>query len=194
MLALGLAGPRGRLLLAAIFLLGAAWIVATRPAEGAVTGGAIPSPRAGFAAPEIDLELLDGSRVRLSDLRGQVVVLNLWASWCPPCRAEMPALQALHEQRSADGVVVLAVNSTVQDTEQAARDFAREYGLTFPIGLDRDGQATRLYQVRALPSTFFIDRQGIIRRVVVGGPLDASVLETTVLELLGELDLLGEGG
>ena len=179
-------GARGRLLMAAVFVLGSAWILATRPAEGAVTGGAIPSPRAGFAAPEVELERLDGGRVRLSDLRGQVVVLNVWASWCPPCRAEMPALQALHEQRAGDGVVVLAINSTVQDSEQAARDFAVEVGLTFPIGLDRDGQATRLYQVRALPSTFFIDRQGIIRRVVVGGPLDASVLETTVLDLLGE--------
>ena len=181
-----LAGARGRLLMAAVFVLGTAWILATRPAEGAATGGAIPSPRAGFAAPEVELESLDGGRVRLSDLRGQVVVLNVWASWCPPCRAEMPALQALHEQRAGDGVVVLAINSTVQDSEQAARDFAVEVGLTFPIGLDRDGQATRLYQVRALPSTFFIDRQGIIRRVVVGGPLDPSVLETTVLELLGE--------
>lgn len=181
-----LSGARGRLLMAAVFVLGSAWIVATRPVEGAVTGGAIPSPRAGFAAPEVELESLDGGRVRLSDLRGQVVVLNVWASWCPPCRAEMPALQALHEQRGGDGVVVLGVNSTIQDSEQAVRDFSSEYALTFPIGLDRDGQATRLYQVRALPSTFFIDRQGIIRRVVVGGPLDPSVLETTVLDLLGE--------
>jgi len=185
-LAYGLSGARGRLLMAAVFVLGSAWIFATRPAEGGVTSGAIPSPREGFAAPEVDLERLDGDRVRLSDLRGQVVVLNVWASWCPPCRAEMPALQALHEQRAGQGVVVLGVNSTVQDSEQAARDFASEYGLTFPIGLDRDGQATRLYQVRALPSTFFIDRQGIIRRVVVGGPLNPSVLETTVLDLLGE--------
>ncbi len=172
----------------ALLALGSAWIFASRPEPGATTHGAIPSPRQGFAAPDIDLERLDGERVRLSELRGQVVVLNFWASWCPPCRAEMPALQALHEQRGSQGVVVLAVNSTVQDSEQAARDFAAEYGLTFPIGLDRDGQATRLYQVRALPSTFFIDRDGVIRRVVVGGPLHASVLETTVLELIGEDD------
>jgi peroxiredoxin len=184
--AFGLSGERGRLLMAAVFVLGSAWIVATRPAEGAVTGGDISSPRAGFAAPEVELERLDGGLVRLSDLRGQVVVLNVWASWCPPCRAEMPALQALHELRGGDGVVVLGINSTVQDSEQAVRDFALEYGLTFAIGLDRDGQATRQYQVRALPSTFFIDREGIIRRVVVGGPLDVSVLETTVLDLLGE--------
>jgi cytochrome c biogenesis protein CcmG, thiol:disulfide interchange protein DsbE len=184
--AFGLSGGRGSLLMAAVFVLGSAWIFATRPVEGAMTGGAIPSPREGFAAPEVDLELLDGARVRLSDLRGQVVVLNVWASWCPPCRAEMPALEALHEQRAGQGVVVLGLNSTVQDSEQAARNFAVEYGLTFPIALDRDGEATRLYQVRALPSTFFVDRQGIIRRVVVGGPLNPSVLETTVLDLLGE--------
>ena len=172
----------------ALLALGSAWIFASRLEPGTTTHDAIPSPRQGFAAPDIDLERLDGERVRLSELRGQVVVLNFWASWCPPCRAEMPALQALHEQRGSQGVVVLAVNSTVQDREQAARDFAAEYVLTFPIGLDRDGQATRLYQVRALPSTFFIDRDGVIRRVVVGGPLHASVLETTVLELIGEAD------
>lgn len=182
----GLSGARGRPLLAAVLVLGLAWIFVTRPADGAVTGGSIPSPRPGFSAPDVELEDTDGRRVRLSDLRGQVVVLNVWASWCPPCRAEMPALQDLHERRAGDGVVVLAVNSTVQDSEQAARDFAQAYGLTFPIGLDRDGQATRLYQVRALPSTFFIDREGIVRRVVVGGPLDATVLETTVLDMLGE--------
>jgi len=172
----------------ALLALGSAWIFASRAEPGTTTHGAIPSPRQGFAAPDIDLERLDGERVSLSELRGQVVVLNFWASWCPPCRAEMPALQALHEQRGSQGVVVLAVNSTVQDREQAARDFAAEYGLTFPIGLDRDGQATRLYRVRALPSTFFIDRGGVIRRVVVGGPLHASVLETTVLDLFGEAD------
>ena len=181
-----LSGGRGRLLMAAVFVLGSAWIFIMQPVEGAVTGGAIPSPREGFAAPEVDLERLDGDRVRLSDLRGRVVVLNVWASWCSPCRAEMPALQALNEQRLGQGVVVLGLNSTVQDSEQAARDFAAEYDLSFPIALDRDGEATRLYQVRALPSTFFIDRQGIIRRVVVGGPLNPSVLETTVLDLLGE--------
>jgi cytochrome c biogenesis protein CcmG/thiol:disulfide interchange protein DsbE len=115
-----------------------------------------------------------------------VVVLNLWASWCPPCQAEMPALQRLHVQRADQGVVVLAINSTVQDTEADARAFAADRGLTFPIALDPTGEATRAYQVRALPSTYFVDRLGIIRRVVIGGPLSPSVLETTVLDLLQE--------
>ncbi len=177
---------RWRLLLAAVFILGVGWIGVSRPAAGATTGGTIPSPREGFAAPDFELELLDGGSVRLSELRGQVVVLNIWASWCPPCQAEMPALQRLHAQRADQGVVVLALNSTVQDTEADARAFAAERGLTFPIVLDPGGEATRAYQVRALPSTYFIDRRGIIRRVVIGGPLSPSVLETTVLELLQE--------
>lgn len=174
--------------MAVVLILGPAWIFLTRPAAGAMAGGAIPSPREGFAAPDFELALLDGGAVRLSDLRGQIVVLNVWASWCPPCRAEMPALQRLHAQRAAQGVVVLALNSTVQDTEADARAFAAELALTFPIALDPSGEATRAYQVRALPSTFFIDRQGIIRLVVIGGPLSPSVLETTVLELLQEGD------
>lgn len=177
-----------RLLMAAVLVLGVGWTALTRPAAGATTGGAIPSPRQGFAAPDFELELLDGGIVRLSELRGQVVVLNLWASWCPPCQAEMPALQRLHAQRADQGVVVLALNSTVQDSEADARAFAAERGLTFPIALDPSGEATRAYQVRALPSTYFIDRRGIIRRVVIGGPLSPSVLETTVLDLLEETD------
>jgi cytochrome c biogenesis protein CcmG, thiol:disulfide interchange protein DsbE len=178
--------PRWRLLLAGVLVVGCAWILFSRPAEGAITEGGIPSPHEGFAAPDFTLSLLDGRSVRLSDLRGQVVVVNFWASWCAPCWAEMPALQAFQDEAGARGAVVLAVNSTVQDREQAARDFASELSLTLPIALDPEGEATAAYQVRALPTTFFVDGEGVIRRVVVGGPLSRSVLETTVLDLLGE--------
>jgi cytochrome c biogenesis protein CcmG/thiol:disulfide interchange protein DsbE len=182
-----LTGPRRwRLLMGGVLVLGCAWIVLTRPAEGAASTAAMSSPREGFAAPDLELALLDGREVRLSDLRGQVVVLTFWASWCPPCRAEMPALQTLHDEYDTRGVVVLAGNSTIQDSEQAARVFVSEFKLTFPIALDPNGDATRDYQVRALPSTFFIDRGGVIRRVVLGGLLSRSVLETTVLDLLAE--------
>lgn len=167
---LSLDPARWRLFYVAVLVAGCAWILLSRLAEGAVEGAGIPSPRAGFAAPDVSLGLLDGGAVRLSDLRGQALVLNVWASWCEPCRVEMPALEALNAAYADRGVVVLGVNSTIQDREQAARDFVSEFALTFPIALDPEGQATRAYQVRAWPSTFFIDRDGVIRRVVIGGP------------------------
>jgi cytochrome c biogenesis protein CcmG/thiol:disulfide interchange protein DsbE len=177
---------RGRFLLAAVFLLGSGWIGVSRQPVGAASGDVLTSPREGFVAPDFELPTLDRNRIRLSDLRGQVVVVNMWASWCPPCRAEMPDLQRLHDQGEGRGMVVLAVNSTVQDSESEARAFAKTYGLTMPIALDLSGDVTRAYQVRALPSTFFVDRQGIIRRVVIGGPLRSTTLETIVLEILEE--------
>lgn len=174
-----------RLLLAALFVAGVAWIWLSRVPEA--TGQTqMPSPRAGFPAPEVRLAALTGEQVSLADWRGQVVILNVWASWCVPCRAEMPAFERVYAQHRAQGLTILAVNSTVQDVEANARAFAQEFGLTFPVLLDAEGVVTRRYLVRALPSTFFIDRQGVIRSVVIGGPLSEAALVAQVEELLGE--------
>ena len=164
--------------------LGLAWIwVSAVPAE-ATTGGQIPSPREGFLAPDFTLELLGGGDVTLSELRGKGVVINLWASWCPPCRAEMPAIQRVYEKTRERGLEVLAVNTTFQDSEPAAADFIQELGLTFPVPLDRSGTVSRQYQLRALPSTFFVDREGIIRKVIIGGPMSEATIQTAVEEIL----------
>jgi len=85
--------------------------------------GQIASPRVGFAAPDFTLELLGGGQVTLSELRGKAVVVNLWASWCPPCRAEMPALQSFYEENRARGLEVVAVNTTFQDSKSEAAAF-----------------------------------------------------------------------
>jgi peroxiredoxin len=175
---------QGRLMLAAVLLLGAGWIAGTRQAPGA-EGETSVGPREGFAAPEFALPMLDGTTIRLSDLRGRAVILNVWASWCPPCRAEMPELQRLHEAGEGRGFVVLAVNSTVQDSEAEARAFTDARGLTLPIALDVSGEVTRSYEVRALPTTFFIDAEGIVRRVVLGGPLSRAALETLARQTQG---------
>lgn len=177
--------PRRWGLLSALLLsAGTAWTVASRVPEASTTGGLIPSPREGFLAPDFTLETLEGETIALSDLRGQAVVLNLWASWCPPCRAEMPALQASYEQDGPNGLVVLAVNTTFQDSEAEAAAFVEQRGLTFPIALDRDGIVTRLYLLRALPSTFFIDPEGVITEVVIGGPMSAATIRSAVADLL----------
>ena len=107
--------------------------------------------------------MLDGEPARLSDFRGKTVVLNFWASWCPPCRAEMPEFQALWERRGPSGpddLVVLAVDFLPEDSVAAAANFAREFGLTFPVLFDADGSVARRYRVRGFPATFFIDRRG----------------------------------
>jgi thiol-disulfide isomerase/thioredoxin len=123
--------------------------------------------------------------VQLSGLRGQSVIVNLWASWCPPCRAEMPALERVYKANRDRGLEILAVNTTFQDSEAAAAEFVQEFGLTFPIALDRTGEVSRSYLLRALPTTFFIDRDGVIRKVVLGGPMSETTLQTAVEELLG---------
>ena len=167
----------------AVLLLGTAWAWRSR-VPAAVGGGQLPSPREGFPAPDFTLAALDGTPTTLSDLRGQVVIVNVWASWCGPCRAEMPALEALYAENRDRGLAVLAVNSTVQDTVTDAQAFADSLSLTLPIVFDTDGTVTRTYLVRGLPSTFFIDRQGVIRSVVFGGPLSRATMQATIDPLL----------
>ena len=123
-------------------------------------------------APDFFLRTLNGRSVRLSDYRGKTVVLNFWASWCPPCRREMPDFQTLWEERGPSGpddLVILAVNLLPEDTIAAAEGFVEEFGLTFPMLLDTSrGEVARRYGVQALPATFFIDREGIVRTTALG--------------------------
>jgi peroxiredoxin len=172
-----------RLFYGFVLLTGLAWIWASAAPQGATTEG-IPAPQAGFLAPDFTLTTLDGETVTLSDLRGQVVLLNIWASWCPPCRAEMPAMERTWQDYRERGVVVLAVNSTIQDTPADAQAFVTENGLTFPIPLDTDGAVTRLYRVSSLPTSFFIGADGVIREVVIGGPMAEALLRSRVEQLL----------
>jgi len=171
----------------AVLVLAAAWMALSRVAEASPQqAGAPPSPRAGFAAPDFTLETLDGSELTLSDLRGHPVLLNLWASWCLPCRVEMPAIERVYQRHRDAGLVVVGLNVTSQDSEAAARAFAEEFGLTFPIALDRDGAASARYELMGLPSTYFIDRAGIIRAVIIGGPMSEAVMLSHVEDLLQE--------
>lgn len=167
-----------------ILLLGLVWIGVSADKSGASTNGLIPAPQKGFLAPDFTLETLDGKTVTLSDLRGQAVIVNLWASWCGPCRLEMPAFKKVHEEYKEQGLVILAVNSTSQDTPSAVENFVAEYQLPFTILMDYKGTAARLYQVSALPTTFFIGRDGVIAKVVVGGPLAESTLRAEIESLL----------
>ena len=170
-----------------VLSLGTVWTFLSRiPATATNPLERPASPRQGFPAPDFTLDLLGGGEVTLSDLRGKPVVVNLWASWCPPCRAEMPAIEKVYRDYKDLGLVVLGVNTTNQDSEADAATFVREYGLTFPIPLDRDGSVSMRYSLRGLPTTFFIDRMGIIRSVIVGGPMSEAVIRINIEDLLKE--------
>jgi peroxiredoxin len=167
-----------------ILALAAAWIGFTARLGTETTQGRIPAPRPGFLAPDFTLQTLAGETVRLGDLEGQPVILNLWASWCPPCRSEMPAIQAVYEDYQAEGLQVLALNTTYQDSLRDVQGFVDQLGLTFPILIDPDGAASRPYELNSLPSTYFIRADGMIMDVVVGGPMPEALLRAKALELL----------
>ena len=136
-------------------------------------------------APDFRLTDMDGRAVMLSDFRGKTVVLNFWASWCPPCRAEMPEFQELWEARGehgADDLVILAVNFLRDDTVGAATKFVEGQGFTFPVVFDTtSGDVAARYGVRGLPATFFIDRKGVVRTTALG-PVFGRLLETGVAD------------
>jgi len=135
-------------------------------------------------APTLDLPMLEGGRVDLAQLRGKVVVLNFWATWCPPCRAEMAELNATHHALGERGLMVLGVNQA-QD-QQTVQQFMKEQNLSFPIALDQRGEVSQRYRVIALPTTFIIDRAGHIREVLHGGALTRPLIESKVNALLDE--------
>lgn len=121
----------------------------------------LPSPLVGRPAPAFTLPLFDGGLMRSQDLRGRVVVVNFWASWCyPACYDEAPHLQRVWERYRDRGVVVVGIN--IQDTEAAARAFLRRFGQTFPVGMDRSGVIAIDFGVVGVPETYVIDRQGRI--------------------------------
>jgi len=167
-----------------ILVAGLAWLFVSADRDGTSTAGQIPAPQVGFLAPDFTLETLQGDTVTLSDLRGKAVLVNLWATWCPPCRAEMPAIQKLYLEYQDRDFVVLAVNATNQDTLSKIPGFTGEYGLTFPILLDTNGVVSRLYQLRSLPSSYFIGRDGVIQEVVIGGPMAETLLRTRIEKIL----------
>lgn len=177
-----------QIIAAAMLVGGVIWIGISASLPGGSANPGIPAPQAGFLAPEFTLTTLEGSTISLEELRGQAVLVNIWASWCIPCRTEMPAMQKVYETYKDRGFTIIAVNATSQDSRSEAAAFVREYQLTFPILLDLDGTVGQLYQVSALPSSFFILPNGNIQEVVIGGPMAEALLRTRIENLLAEVN------
>ncbi len=170
----------GLILVGLIFLfrLGSQQPANSSPAD--VSRGA---PGSGQAAPDFTLASLSGSPVSLSDYSGQVVLINLWATWCPPCKAEMPDIHRFYEAHRAKGFTVLAINN--QEDSETVRRFIQANGFTFPVLLDGEAEVLDSYQVRGLPTSFIIDRQGRIQHVQTGAITERQ-LEKIVLPLLSD--------
>ncbi len=133
------------------------------PLPGAVTSAY--KFTSGTPAPNFQLQTPEGQTVSLSDFRGKQVVLNFWATWCPPCRSEMPDMQQLYDERQSD-LVVLAVD--VQEAGAPVRRFTDQLGLSFPVVLDTNGEVTQSFGVQSLPTSFFIDREGRVAAFNMG--------------------------
>jgi peroxiredoxin len=154
-------------------------------------GSPIPGLQVGALAPELagtaddgsafTLSDLDGTPVRLADLRGRAVWLNFWASWCPPCQSETPTLRAMDKKYRDRGLSLIAIQ--VQQTVDEGRSYAARYGLDYTIGADVSAAVFRTYRVYALPTQFLIDPDGVIR-AVINGPLDEAGASRLVESIL----------
>jgi cytochrome c biogenesis protein CcmG/thiol:disulfide interchange protein DsbE len=156
----------GGILLLLLILVGVGWTVRDRflPVE------------VGTSAPNFTATDLQGRPISLADLRGEVVLLNIWATWCPPCRAEMPSMQRLYERLGPEGLRVVAVSiDAAPGTRDPGgrlggnvREFVEEYGLTFDIWRDPTGEIQQAYRTTGVPESFVVDRDGTIIKKVIG--------------------------
>jgi len=163
---------RGAPSLSIALLAGVLCLFPTAPAAGAQDGKAA----VGVPAPSINLKLLGGGRAELEALRGRPVLINFWATWCAPCRQEMPDLAAIRQAHEASGLEVLAVNLTDQERLKDVQAFVAELALPFPVLLDERGRAREGYGITTLPTTYFVDTLGLVRGAH-SGPLTRGALE-----------------
>ena len=142
-------------------------------------------PKVGKVAPDFTLADLNDKEIRLADFRGKVVFLNFWATWCKPCKEEMPSMEVLHKNFEKDGLVVLAVSIDRVTTTRDIPPFLKSMNLSFPVLIDSWGKTDMPYKRMGVPETFIIDQQGVIREIVIG-PRDWTRLDSlpVLLDLL----------
>ncbi|UCB50610.1 MAG: TlpA family protein disulfide reductase [Deltaproteobacteria bacterium] len=138
----------------------------------------------GHSPPDFTLPTLDGGSMTLSDLKGKVVLINFWATWCPPCREEMPSLERLYRHFKYEKFTLLAVD--IMEHPETVKTFAREYNLSFPILLDKKGEVSQKYAANALPTTYVIDKEGkAVGKAIGPRKWDGDHAKDLINELLG---------
>lgn len=170
-----------------VLIVAGIWLISSRTPLATFWGALIGETNlaqsslvAGQAAPDFELKSLAGETIRLSDFKGKPILLNFWATWCGPCRAEFPELQSAAVEYK-DKVVIIGINMTTNDTPNQVPAFVAEFGVTFPIALDETGEVSRAYQVMGLPTSVFIDRDGIVSEVRLGA-INKAYIETRLSE------------
>ena len=136
----------------------------------------------GNMAIDFQLQTLDGKTVKLSDLRGKPVLVNFWATWCGPCRSEMPYLQQINDSYAVKGLVVLEVD--IGEDSATIQKFMTELNLSMTVPMDTDKKVAKAYGITAIPSTFLIDKDGIIRGKVVGAFRDKAAIENELKKIM----------
>lgn len=167
-----------------VALIGLAWIAYSQEPESREAGATdlTEAAIAGYLAPRFSLQNTFGEEISLEEFRGRPVVLNFWATWCPPCRAEIPHLQDASTKYHGQAII-LGVDQG--EPLSVVADFAASYGMTYPLLLDTDAAVSRQYGVVALPQTFFIDADGVIKEVYTG-IINRAILEDRIEKLLAE--------
>ena len=140
------------------------------------------SPTVGNLAPDFQFYDPEEKPVSLSDLRGKPVMLNFWATWCGPCVSEMPYIQQVYEEWSAKGLVLLAIN--MGDTPSQVKEFLQSHNLSLPVLLDTKQVISQKYSIRAIPTTFFIDKDGIIQVVRIGAFPNKEAIESDLNKIM----------
>lgn len=172
------------LLFMGVAVLGLGWVAYSQEEESSLSGGETltEAPVAGYLAPGFTLNSTLGEQISLVDYRGQPVVLNFWATWCPPCRAEMPLFQEASVKYNGRATV-LGVDQG--EPQSIVSDFGNALSITYPLLVDQDNSVNRNYGVAALPTTIFIDGEGVVREVFTG-IVSQAVLEDRIERLIAE--------
>ncbi len=142
--------------------------------QAACAGEGAPAPRVGEVAPPYTAETLEGDSVTLASFRGRPILVNLWATWCAPCREETPFLQSLYEEHRDTGFDVVGISMDTRDQKEAVGEFVEEYGVTYTILWDPRMRGMDSYRVMGLPATFLLDREGVIRWMQYGPVAETS--------------------